>query len=125
MTAEFIIPYPSTKAGKNAWSRNYGLNAYYAGKHWTQRKKDAEYWHTLVYRAIHDQCVKNTIFDKPVIITGFFCSRLDIDNNAAIMKMCIDGMKGHLIIDDSTRYVKGVEMYQHDKNCICIKVRET
>lgn len=42
MTEKFTIPYPPTKKGKAMWSRQYGMNAYYSGKHWAQRKKDAE-----------------------------------------------------------------------------------
>ena len=36
----FEIPYPPTKRGKAAWNKRFGLNAYYAGKHWSQRKPD-------------------------------------------------------------------------------------
>lgn len=36
---KFMIPYPPTKAGKTAWNKRYGLNAYYAGKHHQVRKK--------------------------------------------------------------------------------------
>ena len=35
----FTIPYPATKAGKSAFCRRFGLNAYYEGKHWGQRRK--------------------------------------------------------------------------------------
>lgn len=30
---EFSIPYPTTPKGKAAWNKQYGLNAYWAGKH--------------------------------------------------------------------------------------------
>ena len=43
----FEIPYPPTKRGKAAWNKRFGLNAYYAGKHWSQRKRDAEELHSL------------------------------------------------------------------------------
>ena len=42
MTESFIIPYPKSDAGKKQWNREYGLNAYWAGKHWKKRTKDAE-----------------------------------------------------------------------------------
>lgn len=48
MKIVFEIPYPPTKAGRTAWSKQYGLNTYWSGKHWAQRKKDADYWHYLV-----------------------------------------------------------------------------
>ena len=48
----FEIPYPATKRGKAAWNKRFGLNAYYAGKHWSQRKKDAEELHELAHWAM-------------------------------------------------------------------------
>lgn len=49
---EFTIPYPATPKGKAAWNKQYGLNAYWAGKHWAKRKADADYWHALTRHAI-------------------------------------------------------------------------
>ncbi|MBM6792203.1 hypothetical protein H7U40_18310, partial [Flavonifractor plautii] len=46
-TIRFDIPYPPTKKGKSAFCRRFGLNAYYSGKHWAQRKKDADELHAL------------------------------------------------------------------------------
>ena len=37
----FIIRYPDSDAGKKAWNKAYGLNAIYAGKHWSKRRDDA------------------------------------------------------------------------------------
>lgn len=121
--SEFRIKYPKTKAGRTEWNRKYGLNAYYAGKHWSQRKKDAEYWHFLTRAAIHNDIRNPVMFTKPVVIEGYFNDNLDCSNHASEMKMIEDGMKGILIQDDSRMYVKGVAMYFHDKPYILIKVR--
>ena len=48
----FTIPYPPTKRGKSAWNRRYGLNSYYAGKHYQARKREAEELHALSIGAI-------------------------------------------------------------------------
>lgn len=37
----FRIAYPKTGAEKKKWAKEYGMNAYYAGKNWALRKKDA------------------------------------------------------------------------------------
>ena len=119
---EFRIDYPRTKSGKTAWNRQYGLNAYYAGKHWAQRKKDAEYWHIITRAAIRREMHSPVMFTEPVVIEGYFNDNLDCTNHAAEMKMIEDGMKGLLISDDSRRYVRGVAMYFHDEPYILIRV---
>lgn len=43
----FTIPYPPAKQGKSAFCRRFGLNAYYAGKPWPQRRRDAQELHQL------------------------------------------------------------------------------
>ena len=48
----FEIPYPPTKRGKAAWNRRFGLNAYYAGKPWPARRRDAEELHTIALAAM-------------------------------------------------------------------------
>jgi hypothetical protein len=49
----FRIAYPKTGAEKKKWAKEYGMNAYYAGKHWALRKKDAELWHWLTLAAMN------------------------------------------------------------------------
>lgn len=53
----FRIAYPKTGAEKKKWAKEYGMNAYYAGKHWALRKKDAELWHWLTLAAMNAQGV--------------------------------------------------------------------
>lgn len=77
------------------------MNAYYAGKHWSRRKQDAEYWHLLTRSALNRQEVRRTPFEKPVVITILWNDRLDIDNHAVMGKMIVDAIKGRLINDDN------------------------
>lgn len=116
------IAYPSTPEGKSKWSKEYGLNAYWAGKHWALRAKDAEYWHTLV-RAELARMPGLTMYDYPVTLTFFWNDRLDLSNHAAIAKMIEDGLKGTVIFDDSRKYVKGIEHYWHNNDYIEIWIK--
>lgn len=118
------IPYPESKAKQKQWSKDYGMNAYYAGKHWSVRKRDAEYWHWLVRAAMEDQNVRRVPFKKPVIVIFHWNDRLDIDNHAVMGKMIVDAMKGRVIEDDNRRWVKGVCHYFHDEDYILVEVRE-
>lgn len=121
---KFRIPYPKTKAGQKQWSKDYGMNAYYAGKHWSIRKRDADFWHMLVKSCLDGQEVRRTPFKRPVIISFWFNDRLDCSNHGVMIKMIEDGMKGRLIQDDSRKYVKGIECYFHDEDYIKVEVRE-
>ncbi len=120
----FRIPYPTTKAGQKQWSKDYGMNAYYAGKHWSVRKRDADFWHHLVRSCLDGQEVRRIPFKRPVIISFWFNDRLDCSNHGVMIKMIEDGMKGRLIQDDSRKYVKGIECYFHDEDYIKVEVRE-
>lgn len=124
MTESFIIPYPKSDAGRKAWAKHYGLNAYWAGKHWSKRKEDADYWHNLVHFELNRQKVRKNPLENPVVITFYWNDRLDCSNHAAMAKMIEDAVKGRIIRDDSRRYVKGVEHYFHDEQYILVTVRE-
>lgn len=80
----FNIPYPPTKKGKSAFCRRFGLNAYYSGKHWAQRKKDADELHALTLVALKQARVRRGMVRGPVSITFAWDDGLDIDNHAAI-----------------------------------------
>ncbi len=121
---QFIINYPETKAGKSQWARTYGLNAYYSGKSWRERREDAEFWHSLVHIEMTRQRVRKIPFDKPVIISMYFCDNLDCSNHAMYFKMIEDALKGRLIVDDGPKWVRGCEMYLHEENYIKIIVKE-
>ena len=124
MIERFKIPYPNTPAGKSRWAKMYGMNAYYAGKHWSLRKQDAEFWHNLTRACMHNAGVRKRPFEKPVKITMYFNDRLDCSNHAVMFKMIEDGMRGRLIQDDSRRWVKACEMAFHDESFILVEVRE-
>lgn len=112
----FEIPYPKKKT---EWTKRYSLNKYYAGKHWAERSKDAEYWHYLTVNY-----APKKMFTKPVIITFYFNDGLDISNHSAIAKMIEDGLKGIVIQDDNRKCVVGHEYYFHDRDTIRVKIRE-
>lgn len=124
MTETFRIYYPKSKAEQKRWAKEYGMNAYYAGKHWSRRKEDAEYWHLLTRSALNRQEVRKTPFEKPVVITILWNDRLDIDNHAVMGKMIVDAIKGRLINDDNRRWVKGVCHFFHDEDYILVKIGE-
>lgn len=120
----FDIPYPPDKKGRSAWSKRYGLNAYYSGKCWQARKADADFWHRLVQKEMDKRDVRKYPFENPVVLTFWFNDRLDASNHAVYAKMIEDGLKGRVIKDDSRKYVVGIEMYFHDEDCIRVMVRE-
>lgn len=120
----FRIYYPKSKAEQKRWSKEYGVNAYYAGKHWAIRKRDAEYWHLLAISAMNRQEIRIRPFEKPVEISFLWNDRLDIDNHAVMGKMIVDAMKGRLINDDNRRWVKGIYHGFHDEDYILIQIRE-
>lgn len=124
MTEKFTIPYPPTKKGKAMWNRQYGMNAYYSGKHWAQRKNDAETWHMMTRAAMRKAHCRRSPFDKPVIVCFYWNDNLDIDNHAVMGKMIVDAMKGSIIHDDNRRYLAGVSHYFHDEDYILVTVRE-
>lgn len=104
----------------------WGMNAVYSQrKHWSARKRQAEMVHLMVRAAIRQQVRPVKQFPKPVIVTIWFNSRLDVDNHGFLSKLIIDGMKGLLIEDDDRKHVAGLEQYFHDDdpNDIFVEVR--
>lgn len=124
MTESFRIYYPTSKAEMKRWAKEYGMNAYYAGKHWSIRKRDAEFWHLLTRSAMNKQEVRRKPFEKPVEISFLWNDKLDLDNHAVMGKMIVDGMKGRLINDDSRTWLKGIYHGFHDEDYILVQIRE-
>ena len=121
----FKIEYPNTPAGKKDWNKRFSDNAYYAGKHWAVRKKDADYWHNMVRACMDRQGVRKRPFEKPVEILLFWNDRLDVDNHSIMGKMLVDAMKGRLLQNDSKKYVRSVTHTFHDGgDYIWVEVRE-
>lgn len=124
MRESFRIPYPKTDSGRKAWNKQYGMNAIYAGKHWSLRRQDAQAWHAMTISAINAAHIRKRPFDKPVVITFLWNDRLDLSNHAYMAKMIEDALKGRLINDDTRRWVRGIEHYFHDAPYIGVIVQE-
>ena len=121
----FKIEYPNTPAGKKDWNKRFSDNAYYAGKHWAVRKKDADYWHNMVRACMDRQGVRKRPFEKPVEILLFWNDRLDVDNHSIMGKMIVDAMKGRLLQNDSKKWVRSVTHTFHERgDFIWVEVRE-
>lgn len=120
----FEIPYPPTKRGKAAWNKRYGLNAYYTGKHWTQRKKDADELHTLAQVCMRRSHIRKQLVTRPVEIVFRWDDGLDVDNHAALGKAFVDAMKGWLLPDDNRRWFVRVVHEFWDGGAIRVEVRE-
>lgn len=104
----FIIHYPPTKAAMAEWNRRYGLNAYYSGKHYQQRKKDADALHKITLCALKKAGIKKILLKNPVEVRFYWDDRLDIDNHAVLGKAILDAMKGWILHDDNRRWVRKV-----------------
>lgn len=119
------IPYPANSKAKTKWARAYGTNAYYSGKHWAQRKQDAEYWHLLTKAAISEAIgYSPQFFADPVEVFFYWNDGLDIDNHAIMGKMIVDGLKGRLIAEDDRKHVAAVHHCFHSENYIKIIIKE-
>lgn len=104
----FEIDYPPTKKGKADWNKRFGLNAYYAGKHWSRRKRDAEDLHKIAQAAMRRARVPQKMVMGPVWIRFYWDDNLDCDNHASIGKAFLDAGKGWFLPDDNRRWVKRV-----------------
>ena len=118
----FTIPYPPARAGKTAWNRRFGLNAYYSGKHYQQRKRDAQELHALTLAALRRAGIKKRPVANPVEIRFYWQDGLDIDNHAIIGKGIVDALKGWILPDDSPRWVKKVSHEFWDGECIRVEI---
>ena len=125
MSLRFTIPYPPTKKGKAGFCRRYGLNAYYAGKHWSARKRDADELHWLTRSAMRRCGIRETLLQKPVEITFRWNDGLDIDNHAVLGKAIVDAMKGYILRDDNRRCVKKISHEFWDGESVEVEVRES
>lgn len=118
MTETFHIDHPPTKAGKKQWAHEYGMNKYYAGVHWSIRKRDADFWHMLTRSCMNRCGVRKQPFRRPVYVSFWWNDNLDLDNHAVMGKFIVDAMKGRVIEDDTRRHLQGVRHYWHDEDYI-------
>lgn len=124
MTITFDIPYPQTKKGKAAFNRRFGLNAYYAGKSWPERKRDAEELHLLALSGMRRAGIGRKLVEHPVGITFYWDDRLDVDNHAVLGKAFVDAMKGYILPDDNGRWFRRVSHELWDGGCIRVEIEE-
>lgn len=118
----FEIPYPPTKAGKAAFNKRFGLNAYYSGKPWAARKRDAAELHQLALLAMRKARIPMHLVDRPVEICFYWDDGLDVDNHAIIGKAVVDAMKGKLLPDDNRRWVHKVTHAFWDGGSIRVEI---
>jgi hypothetical protein len=119
----FDIAYPPTKKGKAAWNKRYGLNAYYAGKCWQTRKRDAEALHLIAQAAMRRAGVRRELVKGPVAVRFLWDDGLDCDNHAVLGKAFLDAMKGWVLPDDNRRWVRQVTHEMWDGGCMRVEVR--
>lgn len=124
MTETIKISYPKTAAGKKEWSKRYGVNAYWKGKHFHERAEDARFWHAITKTAIDAAHCRKHPFERPVVVSFAWNDNLDLDNHSLMGKMIIDAIKGRVIQDDSRRWLKGIEHYWHEGDYIKVVIRE-
>ena len=120
----FYIDYPENKGMKAKWAKWYGLNAIYAGKHFAERSKDKNFWSDMVRAVLYRQKVPKKIFERPVSISFWWNTNLDLDNEGYMRKLIIDALKGWLIFDDRLKYVRALHDYPHDEDYIKVVVEE-
>lgn len=119
------IPYPKSDAGRKAWNKEYGFNSLYAGKHWSKRRQDAQFWHALTLSAVNNLHLRRLEqFDKPVSITYKFNDHMDVSNHGYLCKLIEDGLKGKVIQDDSQKYVKSMTVQMHSEPYIEVTITE-
>ena len=123
-TERFKINYPSSPAERKRWNKFYGLNSIYSGKHWSKRNEDKQFWHYITRHALQEAGIRHKTFQRPVRISFWWNSALDLDNEAYMRKMIIDSLHGWLIENDSKRYVKELCDYCHEEPYILVEVRE-
>jgi hypothetical protein len=90
-------------------------NQIYSGMHWKKRNDLAKRYHNEIWYLVKKNNLPK-IKKKCKIIFGFMNS-FDTDNNFFMVKMVIDGIKySGILIDDSRKYVKCVEVNVSDSN---------
>lgn len=102
----------------------YGMNKLYSGVHWTVRKRQADYIHSLVQTILYMNKVPRKPFKRPVKVSISYNSRLDIDNHSYLSKLIIDGLKGYLIEDDTRKYLINLEQKFWSGQGILVEVEE-
>lgn len=93
----FEIQYPKGGKAKTIWNRRFGLNAYYAGKSWPERKRDAEELHMIARAAMHRAGITPGVISSPAQVRFFWA-------------------------DDGPKYVRKVSHEFWEGDCIRVEV---
>ena len=121
MTIEFTVPYP---ARKSAWTKRYGLNAYWAGKNHHVRAADARDLEAFVRLCLRQQGVPVRLFEKPVSISFWHNTRMDVDNHAAIETMTGDARMGGLLRNDDRRQYRENQSFVDDEKYMRVVITD-
>ena len=121
MTIEFTVPYP---VRKSAWTKRYGLNAYWSGKNHHVREADARDLEALVRLCLRQQNIPIRLFEKPVSISFWHNTGMDINNHAAVEKMIVDAIKGWVLHGDGRKYYREKHSFFHDENYMKVSVTD-
>jgi hypothetical protein len=81
------------------------LNSFYAGMHWSKRKRIVDQWHTIVWvELLRQHGSDRPSFNTPVTITvtGYGTRPPDPDGMAAAAKLVIDGLCIAGVLQDDT-----------------------
>ena len=109
------------------------LNQWYAGAHWSKRKKVADQWHEEIWIACKQYQVE-PLTEFPVIIstkTYFKTKRQrDVSNCFTTNKLAEDGLvKAGILPDDTPKFVCGhrvlLPVFGHDKDMTEIWIETT
>lgn len=86
------------------------LNASYSGRHWTKRRAEASYIHTLVAIDCRRQAITPiTEFPIDVTVTAYYKDNRRRDSGNISNKELIDGLViAGIIPDDNTKYIRAV-----------------
>jgi hypothetical protein len=112
---EFIISHNVTAKD--------GLNKFWAGVHWTQRKKWAEYWRMVTRLSLAN--IPHRTLKSPIMFEFWFDSRLDLDGHACIVKEVIDTLvTDKWIVGDTRKHVQCIIYRFHDYGNTKVRVTE-
>ena len=104
-------------------------NEFYAGKHWSTRKQIVDMYHSLIWVNLNKNTINNLSLKpltSPVEMIFIFFNNFDIDNNSAMVKMLIDGLRKYKIIpNDNKKYIKKISIVEgYEKNIIKIQIKD-
>lgn len=78
----------------------------------------------FVRLCMRQQGVPVRLFEKPVSISFWHNTRMDVDNHAAIEKMTVDALKGWLLRNDDRRHYREKHSFFHDENYMRVVISD-